>query len=197
MISGTSQKGFTLIELMVVIAIISLLSSIMLASFSGARSSTRNAQRLRDLTTMRTALELYAQDHQGHYPLNIGPGVGADSIYSFTGTTPGCAGNDGTIDVASGLVAGKYISKLPQDPKPVLASNYCYEYYGVPDPTFTYGIAYKFMVFQTMENFSNQTPTKHPLRDPRSDPAVTTCKSTGGATNTATLAVYSSGGECQ
>ncbi len=62
-----AKKGFTLIELLVVIAIIGLLSSIVMVSLRKARMKARDAQRIEDLSQMRTAIESYANDH-GKYP---------------------------------------------------------------------------------------------------------------------------------
>jgi prepilin-type N-terminal cleavage/methylation domain-containing protein len=72
-----SPRGFTLIELLVVIAIIGLLSSIVVASLQSARSKARDAVRLSDMHTIRTALELYANNHNGQYPAEIPGGVGS------------------------------------------------------------------------------------------------------------------------
>jgi len=69
--------GFTLIELLVVISIIGLLSSVVLASLDSARSKARDAQRIRDIDQIMTALELYYADN-GHYPYSSG-GCGATS----------------------------------------------------------------------------------------------------------------------
>jgi len=62
------SRGFTLIELLVVIAIIGILSSVVLASLNTARAKARDATRKSDLHEIQTALELYANDHDGSYP---------------------------------------------------------------------------------------------------------------------------------
>lgn len=59
--------GFTLIELMVVISIISLLSSVLLASLSTARMKARDAERLSATRSVVNALELYYAKNN-HYP---------------------------------------------------------------------------------------------------------------------------------
>lgn len=56
-------RGFTLIELMVVIAIIGLLASITLVSLSTARSKARDARRKSDLYAVQLALELYYNEY--------------------------------------------------------------------------------------------------------------------------------------
>lgn len=59
--------GFSLIELMVVISIISLLSSVALASFSSARMKARDAERLTATRSVINAFELYYAKNN-HYP---------------------------------------------------------------------------------------------------------------------------------
>lgn len=53
-------------ELLVVITIIGLLSSIATVSFTSSRMKARDARRLGDLDTVRNGLELYVDDHGGY-----------------------------------------------------------------------------------------------------------------------------------
>ncbi len=62
-----SLKGFTLIELMVVISIIGLLSSIVLASLKDARDKANVTKFKAEIRQMISALELYRGDN-GKYP---------------------------------------------------------------------------------------------------------------------------------
>ena len=56
------QKGFTLIELMVVIAIIGILAGIVMVSLGGARANARDARRQSDIRQFNTAMELCYDD---------------------------------------------------------------------------------------------------------------------------------------
>jgi prepilin-type N-terminal cleavage/methylation domain-containing protein len=66
-VSRRARLGFTLIELMVVVSIISLLTSIVSASLDQARKRTRDAKRISDMAIIQVALELYHNDY-GRYP---------------------------------------------------------------------------------------------------------------------------------
>lgn len=60
-------KGFTLIEIMVVIALIGILAGLLLVSMQGARTSARDAQRRADLENIKSALEMF-KSTCGEYP---------------------------------------------------------------------------------------------------------------------------------
>lgn len=54
--------GFTLLELLIVIAIIGILTSISFVALNGARKQGRDGRRKSDLETIRSALELFKAD---------------------------------------------------------------------------------------------------------------------------------------
>lgn len=62
-----SNLGFSLIELLVVVTIIIVLTTIGLVSYRQASRGSRNAKRKSDLETVRQALVLYRND-EGSYP---------------------------------------------------------------------------------------------------------------------------------
>ncbi len=56
------KKGFTLVEILVVMTIIAVLIGVGLVSYQGARKSSRDAKRKADLEQIRSALEIYRTD---------------------------------------------------------------------------------------------------------------------------------------
>lgn len=54
-----NQKGFTLIELMIVIAIIGILAAIAIPQFSSYRAKSYNTASVSDARNIRTDLEAY------------------------------------------------------------------------------------------------------------------------------------------
>jgi len=62
------KKGFTLIELMIVIAIIAILAAILVPNFLRARAQGQLTACTSNLKNIGTALEMYSTDNSGRYP---------------------------------------------------------------------------------------------------------------------------------
>jgi prepilin-type N-terminal cleavage/methylation domain-containing protein len=65
------RKGFTLIELMIVIAIIAILAAILVPNFLRARAQGQLTACKSNLKNIGTALEMYSTDSYGRYPTSI------------------------------------------------------------------------------------------------------------------------------
>ena len=100
---ANAKKGFTLIEVLTVIAIIGILSAIVMLSVSSSQKKGRDGRRISDINQIRLALSLY-YDANNSYP-------------SGNGTTAG------TLGV---LQTGNFIANLPNDPMSGGTNNYGY-----------------------------------------------------------------------
>ena len=65
------ERGFTLIEIVLVLAIAGLIMVIVFLAVSGAQKSRRDAQRKTDLARISAALDTYAGNHEGKYPSTV------------------------------------------------------------------------------------------------------------------------------
>lgn len=95
------RKGFTLVELLVVISIIGILIAISIFGIQGARESSRDSRRKADLELIRSGLEIYKSDC-GNYP-----------IATYSTSWPSQIAGDGTP--SSCAVTNVYLSP-PSDP---------------------------------------------------------------------------------
>ena len=105
----SNKKGFTLIEILVVIGIIAVLAGIVLIAINPARqfSQARDTQRVSNVNAILNAVGQYMADNKGALPTGITPD-GADYKIAF---------GAGNVDLCTPLVSAvSYISALPVDP---------------------------------------------------------------------------------
>lgn len=130
-----AERGFTLIELMIVVAIIAILAGILIPNFVNARAQAQTAACESNLRAIATALELYYADNQV-YPTASGAAVNpalltangiaylnntpkdpaaqtSAATYSLT-TTNASAGVNSTYTIlCPGVHAGSTLAKIP------------------------------------------------------------------------------------
>src|ERR1700722_11944328 len=78
-----NRKGFTLIELLVVIAIIAILAAILFPVFAQAREKARQTSSLSNTKQTGLGTNMYVQDYDETFPINIYLGNGNTCVMTF------------------------------------------------------------------------------------------------------------------
>lgn len=121
------QKGFTLLEVLLVIAMIAILAAIVIVAINPAKqlAESRNAQRRSDVNTILNATYQYAIDNGGAMPASV-LALAAATPTEICKTGAICAAP--VVDLSVLTLLEKYIVSMPVDPNGVCnALGACYE----------------------------------------------------------------------
>ncbi|OGJ54549.1 hypothetical protein A3D11_01780 [Candidatus Peribacteria bacterium RIFCSPHIGHO2_02_FULL_49_16] len=104
------RKGFTLIEVLLVIGIIAILASIVIVAINPTKqlADARDAQRRSDVNSILNAVYQYSIDNNGDLPAGI-----TTSVLEICAS--GAASCTGYADLS--VIEGDYLVKIPADPK--------------------------------------------------------------------------------
>ena len=112
-----SRKGFTLVELLVVIVVLAVLGAIVVPKFVGAGKTSKEAALRSDLQILRNAIQMFRSD-TGYFPAALAdvgvtsaPAAGLDT----TGTSKTILATDWK---------GPYVVSVPNDPISAAAFTY-------------------------------------------------------------------------
>jgi len=113
----TRNQAFTLLEMLLVIAIIAILAGIVIVAINPGRqlAQARNAQRSSDLRAIHSAVQQYYIDNKS-WPTTTLSGT-LQEICDEDGEPLGC------LDLTDALVP-TYISAIPRDPQASVGTNY-------------------------------------------------------------------------
>lgn len=83
-----AQQGFTIIELLIVIAIIAILAGLVLNNFQGAQAKARDQKRTNNINILHTKLEEFYNENN-NYPASFTgfPGMDEQAIKDADGTS--------------------------------------------------------------------------------------------------------------
>jgi prepilin-type N-terminal cleavage/methylation domain-containing protein len=113
------ERGFTLIEMVIVIVVIGILMGLAFQSVASLQQNARDTRRLADLRKVQTFLELY-YGRCGHYPTAAACGTPSATAGSLTWVGTGAA----TLETRLAEVVNR--TDVPDDPLPGV--DYVYRY---------------------------------------------------------------------
>jgi prepilin-type N-terminal cleavage/methylation domain-containing protein len=103
MVQTKRSKGFTLIELMIVVAIIGILAAVAIPKFADLVTKSKEASVKGGLGAVRSAVSIYYGDLEGSYPGNLFEALAWANRYM---PAVGGASSLGTIDIPKHSNAG-------------------------------------------------------------------------------------------
>lgn len=158
------RRGFTLVELLLVCALIAIFATVIIASTGNARSHGRDSRRYADLAQLTSAIESY---YQSNYGAN---GWGSYPNTKVSGTAQWFSACNGHSDYIPGITP-TYIPSLPTDPSGcngtgTIGGGYVYK---------SDGINYKLVIDGTIEQGGECMPGKQYYDPQRPTPAGKYC----------------------
>lgn len=104
----TSKRGFTLVEILIVVSILGILAALVVPQFSSAADTSRENSAKVTIYRIRQQLELYKQQHAGQWP----------SLANFEAQMVQASNLDGDTAAPGtpGYPFGPYLQSLPDNP---------------------------------------------------------------------------------
>ncbi len=107
------RKGFTLVEILIVVVILGILAAIVIPQFTNASTAAKASSVLSQLQTLRSQVELYKNQHNNEYPTSDGTLTGTWTWTKMTNKTD-IDGVEGTT--AGEHIYGPYMQQAPKNP---------------------------------------------------------------------------------
>jgi general secretion pathway protein G len=107
-------RGFTLVEILIVVVILGILAAIVIPQFTSASESAKSSSLVSQLQTIRSQIELYQIQHNGDYPTlaQLTPDADGDGNHDWTNLTTETE-VDGSAGDATGDEFGPYLQQPP------------------------------------------------------------------------------------
>jgi len=116
-----AKRGFTLVEILIVVVILGILAAIVIPQFTGASTEAKESSLQSNLQAMRSQVELYKIQHNADILpgeiLNADGSVTAATAASFVNAMVYKTDKNGNVGTTAGVhIFGKYMDRIPNNP---------------------------------------------------------------------------------
>lgn len=120
-----TQKGFTLLEVLMVVAAIAILAGLTVIAINPGRQlmAARDAQREVDVHILLSAVHQYAGDNNGDFPSTIPTESDCATATGNELCRTGASGCSGYVSLAALTSNERYLIRVPSDPSVASISN--------------------------------------------------------------------------
>jgi general secretion pathway protein G len=109
-----AKRGFTLVEILIVVVILGILAAIVIPQFTQASTEAKTNSLMSDLQTLRSQIELYKVQHN-----DIAPNAG-DGDPNFHDQMVFTSDDDGSVSTdkvrTTTFHLGPYLERIPENP---------------------------------------------------------------------------------
>jgi general secretion pathway protein G len=109
-----AKRGFTLVEILIVVVILGILAAIVIPQFTQASTEAKQNSLCSDLQTLRSQIELYKVQHNDNPPALAtfeNQMCYCTNIAGATAATP-----SKQRDTTNGYIYGPYLERIPENP---------------------------------------------------------------------------------